>query len=74
MILLFVNDGSKDNTLEILKNITNLVNAKLINFERNQGKAIAVQTGVNELISEDVKYRFLGCRFINTYCNDIINL
>ncbi len=73
VILLFVNDGSKDNTLEILRNITNLTNAKLINFERNNGKAIAVQTGVNALISEDVKYIGFWDADLSTPLNDIIN-
>lgn len=45
--LIFVNDGSKDRTYEILKNIAlSDKNAKIINFSRNFGHQIAVTAGV----------------------------
>ncbi len=73
VILLFVNDGSKDNTQEILSNISKINNAKLINFKKNHGKATAVQIGVNTLISEDVKYIGFWDADLSTPLNDIIN-
>jgi len=44
---LFVNDGSKDNTLEILSELThNQENLRLLNLEKNGGKAEAVRNGM----------------------------
>jgi len=44
---LFVNDGSKDNTLEILTQLTNnQENLLLLNLEKNGGKAEAVRRGM----------------------------
>jgi glycosyltransferase involved in cell wall biosynthesis len=44
---LFVNDGSKDNTLEILSELThNQENLHLLNLEKNGGKAEAVRNGM----------------------------
>lgn len=46
--LIFVNDGSKDNSLAILKNLS-LINEKVffINFSRNFGHQIAVTAGID---------------------------
>jgi glycosyltransferase involved in cell wall biosynthesis len=44
---LFVNDGSNDNTLEILSELThNQENLHLLNLEKNGGKAEAVRNGM----------------------------
>ena len=44
---LFVNDGSRDNTLEILSELThNQENLHLLNLEKNGGKAEAVRNGM----------------------------
>lgn len=49
LYFLFVNDGSKDNTLEILNNFKLEFPAKVYvhTYEQNQGKAYAVQQGIN---------------------------
>lgn len=45
-----VNDGSKDNTLDVLKNINktkkNIGNLKIISYSKNRGKGYAVKKGV----------------------------
>lgn len=52
----FVNDGSVDNSWEILKEIyqENPVGVKLINFSRNYGHQIAVSCGQNETNADAV--------------------
>jgi len=45
--LIFINDGSKDKTLDILKEIANQdKNVKIIDFARNFGHQVAVSAGV----------------------------
>ena len=45
--LIFINDGSKDKTLDILKEIANQdKNVKIIDFARNFGHLVAVSAGV----------------------------
>lgn len=46
--IVFVNDGSKDNTFEVLKNLsrTSPCNIKVINFSRNFGKEAAMYAGL----------------------------
>ena len=51
---IFVNDGSQDNSLEILKT-TNL-NHLLINHKKNLGLASAVKSGIDEAKKLDVDY------------------
>lgn len=54
---LFVNDGSKDRTLAILEKMAEKSgNCKIINQEKNQGKAFAVYSGFNTAFKEDCKY------------------
>ena len=44
--VIFVNDGSTDNTLSLLKsNMNSLPNSRIINLYRNYGKSIALQAG-----------------------------
>ena len=69
--ILFVNDGSKDNTEEVLKKITDLDNAEFINCNQNLGKAKAVQIGVNELINEDIEHIGFWDADLSTPLNDI---
>jgi len=46
--LIFINDGSKDNTLFLLKNLTSKdIRVKYINFSRNFGHQIAVTAGID---------------------------
>ena len=47
--LIFVNDGSKDNTLSIIKGFAQInEKAKFISFSRNFGKEAAMYAGLNE--------------------------
>lgn len=46
--ILFVNDGSKDKTLEIIKNLSNKPNIKYISFSRNFGKEAAIYAGLKK--------------------------
>ena len=64
--LVFVNDGSKDKTLESLKALCNIgtVPVRVINFSRNFGKEAAIFAGLNEckgnyavLIDADLQQR-----------------
>jgi len=55
--LCFVNDGSKDNTLDVLKTIKNAVPSRIsiVDVKKNSGKATAVRAGARFLYSlEDV--------------------
>mgnify|MGYP001602465781 FL=1 len=46
--IIFINDGSRDNTLKIGKNISNLdANIKVINLSRNFGHQVAVTAGMD---------------------------
>ena len=45
--LIFVNDGSKDNTLNIIKKLTKDKSVKYIDFSRNFGKEAAMWAGLN---------------------------
>ena len=59
--LLFVNDGSKDNTKTVLETISNKYhNAFFLNLEKNKGKAIAVKEGIFHCFTLDNNYDYLG--------------
>lgn len=51
--LLFINDGSKDSTLEILKSI-NDKHVKYISFSRNFGKEAAIFAGLSKCVGDFV--------------------
>lgn len=51
--IIFVNDGSKDNTLEILKKLReDNKNIKIISFSRNFGKEAAIYAGLSNSIGD----------------------
>lgn len=52
--LIFVNDGSVDKTLEIIKNLTKDKSVKYISFSRNFGKEAAMWAGLNMSIGDYV--------------------
>ncbi len=51
----FVNDGSSDNTRQILEDLarTRTSRVDVINLERNEGKAQAIRVGIKEILSSD---------------------
>ena len=52
---IFVNDGSKDNSLQMLKDLANeSANIKIINFSRNFGHQAAVTAGIENSTAEAV--------------------
>lgn len=53
--IIFINDGSKDSTLKILKKIaSNDDNVKIISFSRNFGHQAAVTAGIRNVIGDAV--------------------
>lgn len=55
--LLFVNDGSTDQTLDVLHKLANKnPNASLLNLDQNQGKAESVRQGVLKAQASNPKY------------------
>jgi glycosyltransferase involved in cell wall biosynthesis len=58
--LLFVNDGSTDDTLKIISTLERIyTNAYSLNLENNQGKAEAVRKGINFSLSS-FKFKYIG--------------
>ena len=53
--IIFINDGSKDRTLEILENIAKIDNnVKVISFSRNFGHQAAVTAGLKEVTGDAI--------------------
>jgi len=53
--LIFINDGSKDNTLALVKALANQKsNVKFIDFSRNFGHQIAVSAGIDNAVGETI--------------------
>lgn len=57
----FANDGSKDNTLQLLQKISTKHPERcfVISFEKNQGKAATIFNSVNQLLERN-SYGFIG--------------
>ncbi|ANW96902.1 glycosyl transferase family 2 [Wenyingzhuangia fucanilytica] len=75
--LCFVNDGSKDNTLEVLENLQTKSpnNITVIDVKINAGKAAAVRTGVKYLNRmEDISYIGFMDADLSTDFNDFKKL
>ena len=62
VVWVFVNDGSTDNTLEILKSflMEKPSNAVLLNLDKNSGKAEAIRYGMNYILKNYKKRKILG--------------
>ena len=53
--IVFINDGSRDNTLNVLLNAKqNFKNIRIINFSRNFGKEAALTAGLDKARGEAV--------------------
>ncbi|BED92335.1 MAG: glycosyltransferase family 2 protein [Candidatus Paraimprobicoccus trichonymphae] len=53
--LIFIDDGSEDNTLELIKNISNKdSNVKYVSFSRNFGKESAIYAGLKKSLGDYV--------------------
>ncbi len=50
--IIFVDDGSTDDSLRILKSYENLGNLKLIKFHKNKGRSVALNTGKKNCTSK----------------------
>ncbi|MCB9224136.1 MAG: glycosyltransferase [Crocinitomicaceae bacterium] len=58
--LLFVDDGSTDNTHEVLKELSlESENIEVLKLKANTGKASAIRSGIKEVLSDD-QYTILG--------------
>jgi dolichyl-phosphate beta-glucosyltransferase len=73
---LFVNDGSKDNTLEVLSEIKNLFtnNIKILDQQPNQGKAEAVRKGMLQAVNEGYEIVGFFDADLSTPLNEILRL
>ena len=62
VVWVFVNDGSTDNTLEVLKSflMEKPSNAVLLNLDKNSGKAEAIRYGMNYILKNHNKRKILG--------------
>ena len=60
--ILFVDDGSNDNTLDILKKLSfNSENIRYISYKKNRGKSYAVRTGVLNILDNNmVENTYIG--------------
>ena len=74
--IIIIDDGSKDNTLESLKNF-NSQHFKIISYKNNQGKGFAVKRGVKEasgdyicFIDSDLAYSFENIKYAVSHLND----
>ena len=56
MEIIVINDGSKDHSLELLKNNPQLY-AKLINLEKNKGKGGAVREGLKSAVGDYILFQ-----------------
>lgn len=54
--LLFINDGSKDGTLEILRNLSKEKHVNYLSFSRNFGKEAAMYAGLKEATGDYVVF------------------
>ena len=60
-IIYFINDGSRDNTLQILNELSNTYPGKVftLSFSENEGKAKAIAKGFKHLISSE-SFLYIG--------------
>ena len=60
MSWVFVNDGSTDETSNLLNRFSKNKNVKVIHINKNQGKASAIRVGIREAIKSEDKYIWIG--------------
>lgn len=60
IVFIFVNDGSKDKTYELLKSNLDNANNYILNLENNVGKAEAVRQGMLFALSLQEKFEWIG--------------
>jgi glycosyltransferase involved in cell wall biosynthesis len=69
--IIVINDGSNDNSLELLKENPNLYN-KLLNFENNKGKGFAVKEGLKIATGDYIIFQDADLEYdpndINYFC------
>lgn len=60
--ILFVNDGSSDNTLAVLEELKAEFNNRIeiLDLEKNVGKAEAVRTGMQYILNKNVDVKYIG--------------
>lgn len=58
--LLFVDDGSRDNTLELLMRYAVEGSAEILALKENKGKAQAITEGIRFLISQETEGKWVG--------------
>jgi dolichyl-phosphate beta-glucosyltransferase len=63
---IFINDGSKDNTVHLLEELCVRNNTKLISNQRNLGKSKSLQLGFNDGINSQEEFEWIG--FIDSDC------
>lgn len=57
---IYVDDGSTDNTVEVLENVARITGAKVVKLEINHGKSEAVRRGIIAALETNPKPKFVG--------------
>jgi dolichyl-phosphate beta-glucosyltransferase len=60
VVFYFVNDGSSDSTLEVLKGLDSKPNFKLLDYSSNKGKGNAIRYGFQAAASENPEFKVIG--------------
>lgn len=60
VVFFFVNDGSSDSTVEVLKNLNLNPNFRLLDFSSNRGKGNAIRQGFQAAIADSLEFKVIG--------------